>query len=117
MFAASQENVYTHTCVTGVLVPTQHLCVLVNPAQFVCQWKEARDERSRTACTCRVLSYVARSVATVSLASSLHRLTVIFINPRRACTARVTVVVSCVCVCLSVCLSAHAILQFARLKV
>ena len=32
------------------------------------------------------------------------------INPRRACTARVTVVVSCVCACLYVCLSAHAIL-------
>ena len=26
-----------------------------------------------------------------------------FINPRRACAARVTVVVLCVCVCVSVC--------------
>ena len=31
--------------------------------------------------------------------------TSLFINPRRACAARVTVVVSCVCVCLSVCMS------------
>ena len=35
-----------------------------------------------------------------------------FINPRRACAEKITVVVSCVCVCVcvSVCLSAHAIL-------
>ena len=29
------------------------------------------------------------------------------VNPRRACTARVTVVVLCVCVCLSGCLSVY----------
>ena len=28
---------------------------------------------------------------------------VLFINPRRACAERVTVVVSCVCVCVCVC--------------
>ena len=41
-----------------------------------------------------------------------------FINPRRACAARVTVVVSCVCVYLSVsvCLSAHAILAVRTIK-
>ena len=37
-------------------------------------------------------------------------------NPRRACAARVTVVVSCVCVCLYVCLSAHAILAVRAIK-
>ena len=36
--------------------------------------------------------------------------TIIIINPRRACAERVTVVVLCVCVCMSVCLSEHAIL-------
>ena len=36
------------------------------------------------------------------------------INPRRACTARVTVVVSCVCV--SVFLSAHGILAVRTIK-
>ena len=40
-----------------------------------------------------------------------HRLlTERLINPRRACAARVTVVVLCLSVCLSVCLSEHAIL-------
>ena len=42
------------------------------------------------------------------------------INPRRACAARATVVVSCVCVCLYVCmyvyLSAHAILAVYATK-
>ena len=37
---------------------------------------------------------------------------VFFINPRRACAARVTVVVSCVCVCLS----AHALLAVHAIK-
>ena len=40
----------------------------------------------------------------------------IIINPRRACVARVTVVVLCVSVCLSVCLSAHAILAVRTIK-
>ena len=39
----------------------------------------------------------------------------LLINPRRACAARVTVVVSCV-VCLYVCLSAHAILAVRAIK-
>ena len=38
------------------------------------------------------------------------------INPRRACAARVIVVVSCVCVCLYVCLSAHAILAVHAIR-
>ena len=44
------------------------------------------------------------------------------INPRRACTERVTVVVSCVCVsvclsvCLYVCLSEHAILAVRAIR-
>ena len=38
----------------------------------------------------------------------------ILINPRHACAARVTVVVSCVCV--SVCLSAHAILAVCAIS-
>ena len=38
--------------------------------------------------------------------SKFKQVFVVFINPRRACAERVTVVVSCVCVCLS----AHAIL-------
>ena len=45
---------------------------------------------------------------------------VLFINPRRACAERVTVVVSyvCVCVCLSVCMSAHTLFwQYAQLEV
>ena len=33
-----------------------------------------------------------------------NHVTTLFINPRRTCVARVTVVVLCVCVCLSVCL-------------
>ena len=38
------------------------------------------------------------------------------VNPRRTCTARVTVVVSCVCVCMYVC--PHTLFwQYARLKV
>ena len=36
----------------------------------------------------------------------------LIINPRRACTARVTVVVLCVCVCLS----GHAILAVRAIK-
>ena len=40
----------------------------------------------------------------------------LFINPRRACAARATVVVSCVCVCLYVCLSAHAILAVQAIR-
>ena len=41
-----------------------------------------------------------------------------FINPRRACAERVTVVVSCVCVCVCmyVCLSEHAILAVHAIK-
>ena len=39
---------------------------------------------------------------------------IIIINPRHACAARVTVVVSCVC--LYVCLSAHAILAVCAIK-
>ena len=40
------------------------------------------------------------------------------INPRGACAARVTVVVSCVCVCVCVCvcLSAHALLAVRAIK-
>ena len=38
------------------------------------------------------------------------------INPRRACAARVTVVVSCVYMCLYVGLSAHAILAVRAIK-
>ena len=34
-----------------------------------------------------------------------HPISLSLLNPRRACTARVTVVVSCVCVC--VCVSVH----------
>ena len=49
-----------------------------------------------------------------------HRIVAAFtsiINPRRACAARVTIVVSCVCVCcLSVCLSAHAIPAVREIK-
>ena len=49
---------------------------------------------------------------------------VLFINPRRACAERVTVVVSCVCVCvcvclsvcLYVCLSEHAILAVRAVR-
>ena len=39
-------------------------------------------------------------------------------NPRRACAARVTLVVLCVglCVCVSVCLSAHTILEVHSIK-
>ena len=44
----------------------------------------------------------------------------LFINPRRACAERVTVVVSCVCVCVSVCLyvclSEHAILAVRAIR-
>ena len=42
----------------------------------------------------------------------------VLINPRRACAARVTVVVLCVClpVCLSVCLSEHAILAVRAVR-
>ena len=39
-----------------------------------------------------------------------------FINPWRACAARVTVVVLCVCVCVCVCLSGHAILAVRVFK-
>ena len=41
-----------------------------------------------------------------------------FINPRRSCAERVTVVVSCsrVFVCVSVCLSAHAILAVHAIR-
>ena len=50
--------------------------------------------------------------------------TSLFINPRRACAERVTVVVLCVCVCVCVCvyvcvcvcLSAHAILAVRAIK-
>ena len=40
------------------------------------------------------------------------------INPQRACTERVTVVILCVCVCMyvCVCLSAHAILAVRAIK-
>ena len=47
---------------------------------------------------------------------------VLFINPRRACAERVTVVVSCVClsvcpsVCMYVCLSEHAILAVCAVR-
>ena len=42
----------------------------------------------------------------------------IIINPRRACAARVTVVVLCVClsVCMYVCLSEHAILAVCAVR-
>ena len=39
-----------------------------------------------------------------------------FINPRRACAARVTVVVLCLSVCLYVCLSEHAILTVRAVR-
>ena len=45
----------------------------------------------------------------------LHIRVIKIINPRRACTARVTVV-SCMYVCVSVCLSAHAILAVYAIK-
>ena len=41
---------------------------------------------------------------------------VLFINPRRACAERFTVVVSCVCVCVCVCLSEHAILAVRAIR-
>ena len=47
---------------------------------------------------------------------------VLFINPRRACAATVTVVVLCVClsvcmyVCMYVCLSEHAILAVRAVR-
>ena len=42
----------------------------------------------------------------------------LFINPRRACAERVTVVVSCFClyVCMYVCLSEHAILAVRAIR-
>ena len=44
--------------------------------------------------------------------------TSVFINPRRACAERVTVVVSCVCVsvCMYVYLSEHAILAVRAIR-
>ena len=45
-----------------------------------------------------------------------HARQILVINPRRACTARVTVVVSCMCLYVSVCLSAHAILAVRAIK-
>ena len=50
--------------------------------------------------------------------SEIYRILCWFINPRRACAERVTVVVSCVCVsvCLYVCLSEHAILAVRAVR-
>ena len=47
-----------------------------------------------------------------------QQLTLLLLTPRRACAARVTVVVLYVCMCvyLSVCLSAHAILAVRAIK-
>ena len=42
---------------------------------------------------------------------------IIIINPRRACTARVTVVVLCVCVCVRVCVCLSAPFRPLRVKV
>ena len=40
------------------------------------------------------------------LHSEIYRILCWFINPRRACAERVTVVVSCVCVCVCACVRA-----------
>ena len=40
-------------------------------------------------------------------------LTVVVINPRRACAARVTVLGLCVCVCVCVCLSVCLLLNIS----
>jgi uncharacterized membrane protein len=41
----------------------------------------------------------------LNISKTNHRQDAIIINPRRACTERITVVVLCVCVCVCVCLS------------
>ena len=54
--------------------------------------------------------------------SIASQLSLLIVNPRRACAARVTVVVLCVClsvclsVCMYVCLSEHAILAVRAVR-
>ena len=47
-----------------------------------------------------------------------NELRIIFINPRRACAERVTVVVSCVCVCVCLYVCPNTLFwQYAQLEV
>ena len=57
--------------------------------------------------------YITKSISLEELTGSTT-----IINPRRACAARVTVVVLCVClsVCMYVCLSEHAILAVRAVR-
>ena len=53
--------------------------------------------------------YVGLYLSSEGMYNCCVRVKVCFINPRRACAARVTVVVLCVCVCVCVCVSAALI--------
>ena len=61
-----------------------------------------------------IFSVILRKTIMAVIGRSLH--VRLIINPRRACAARITVVVLYMYVCVSVCLSTHAILAVRAIK-